>query len=113
MRRRHFLAIAAATVASRVTRLSFADSTIKSVLGTSLEQARRAGVPLVVLVIPESDEAKYDRGQKLGELLTRGTPEQLAPLTGATLACATLSELRQLGHVIGTREPWMVVIDER
>jgi hypothetical protein len=110
MRRRHFLAIAGAAVA----RLAFADSTVgKSVFRGALEQARRSGVPLVVLVIPESDEAKYNRGQKFGELLSLATPEQLAPLTGASLACATMNEVRQLGHQISAREPWVVVIDER
>jgi hypothetical protein len=114
MRRRHFLAIAAAAAASRLTRLSFADSTIgKSVFRDALEQARRAGVPLVVLVIPESDDAKYNRGRCFGDLLSLGKPEQLAPLTGASLVCAPMSEVRQLGHKISTREPWMVVIDER
>src|SRR5262249_56689641 len=46
----------------------------------ALQAAAERYTLLLVLVIPEEDEAKWNRGRAWGELLNFGTDDQLAPL---------------------------------
>jgi hypothetical protein len=71
----------------------------------------RAGVkPLLVLVIPADDAAKYDRGRNFGELLNFGSDAQVAPLARAEVVCATMADLQRLVPGAGAGEPLMVLV---
>jgi len=84
-----------------------------SLLAEALARAQRNGRTLLVLVIPEDDGKKYDRGSAFGAWLNHGTPKQLAPLSACEVVCARMTEVRQLvtgGTIAGalTGEPLMV-----
>jgi hypothetical protein len=53
---------------------------------------RTTNRPLLVLVVPEKDELKWDRGAAFGELLNHGSDAQLAPLTRVDVTAAPSSE---------------------
>jgi hypothetical protein len=72
--------------------------------------ARGAGKPLLVLVIPDDDMQKWERGRAFGELLNHGDDKQLAPLAHAEVACATMAELKRLFPNAGAGEPLMVLV---
>jgi len=62
----------------------------------AIERARARNQPLLVLVIPEDDHAKYSAGRRFGEWLTHGDDADLAPLACADLACAGMDAIRAL-----------------
>jgi len=79
-------------------------------LAGALRRAREAARPLLVLVIPADDMAKYGRGRSFGELLNFGSDVQLAPLARADVVCATMADLKKLVPNAGAGEPLMVLV---
>jgi hypothetical protein len=73
--------------------------------------AQRAQRPLLVLVIPEDNSARWDRGTSFGALLNHGPDDALVALGLVELACAPMSALRQLVPQAPAGEPLMVLID--
>ncbi len=57
------------------------------------ESATRNGQPLLVLVIPEDDKGRDERGSDWGALLLHGTRDAQAELACCELVCATTAEL--------------------
>src|SRR5262245_51977072 len=109
MKRRHVLALLASLPVAR--RLAFADTTIgQTVKRGGLAKPAPGQPPLVVLVIPDSDEGKYKRGRAFGAWIEEGKPAELAPLAVANLVCAELSEVKRMASVSG--DPWIVVVDD-
>lgn len=74
-------------------------------------RAVRGGKPLLVIVIPENDNLKWEHGTRWGELLNHGSAAELAPLALAEVACATLSELRKVIPAAVQGDPMMLVVD--
>ena len=122
MKRRTFLATlgASAAVAAwpRLVRRAFADASLDAPgavhpspsLASARARARQAMKPLVVIVIPADDAAKYRRGELWGEYLNHGSRAELAPLGQAELSCATMKELGRFAPGV-TGEPLAVVLD--
>jgi hypothetical protein len=79
-------------------------------LAGAFKAAREAGKPLLVLVIPDGDMEKWSRGQLFGELLNHGSDVQLAPLSRAEVACATMADLKRLVPTAGNGEPLLVLV---
>jgi hypothetical protein len=73
--------------------------------------AQRAQRPLLVLVIPEDNAARWDRGTAFGALLNHGPDDALVALGLVELACAPASALRQLVPQAPAGEPLMVLVD--
>ncbi len=121
MDRRRFLlsSAAAAAVAAwpRLLRRAFGDTSFGArpgavgQLAAASERARSLGKPLLVMVVPADDAAKWTRGGWFGEWLNHGSDEQMAPLALAEVACATMAELRAVAPV-GDGEPLMVLLDD-
>lgn len=65
-------------------------------LASALQRAHQALKPLLVLVIPADDGAKWERGQHLGEWLNHGSDLDLAALACAEVVCARMDAIRQL-----------------
>lgn len=80
-------------------------------LSDAYRRAQRAGRPLLVLIIPAQQEARWDRAQAFGELLNHGPESVLADLALAEVACATMSTLRTLVPQAGSGEPLMVLVE--
>ena len=97
MKRRHFLHRAAGlALMPTLVRQAFAEeSPIDRVeaLFEAYRRARRAGRPLLVLIVPET---RGIHGRAWGELINHGTETQLAPLAIFEPACATPAELAKL-----------------
>ncbi|APR75374.1 Hypothetical protein A7982_00720 [Minicystis rosea] len=81
-----------------------------AVLSGAFRRARDAGKPLLVLVIPDNDMDKWQRGRAFGELLNHGSDVQLAPLSRVEVTCATMAELKKLVPSAGMGEPLMVLV---
>ena len=98
MKRRNFLAGASALALSPLMiQKAFADGAeaLRSeALFEAYRRARRAGRPLLVIIVPSKDG--WERGSAWGEYLNHGTEAQLAPLAIFEPACATADELAKL-----------------
>lgn len=122
MKRRTFLATlgASAAVAAwpRLIRRAFADASLDAPgavhpspsLAAARARAARTNRPLVVIVIPADDAAKYRRGELWGEYLNHGSRAELAPLDRAELSCATMEALRRFAPGVAG-EPLGVVLE--
>jgi len=66
-------------------------------VGRALRRAQTRGRPVAVIVVRADERAREQRAQLVGDYLRRGSAEQLAPLGGADVICATLSSLRRAG----------------
>ncbi|MBX7195577.1 MAG: hypothetical protein K1X94_26205 [Sandaracinaceae bacterium] len=80
-------------------------------LSEAYRAAQRAHRPLLVLVIPEDNAARWDRGGAFGSLILHGPDEALLALGVAELACATPAALRQLVPQAPAGEPLLVLVD--
>ena len=121
MNRRRFLAGAAAAASTSLwpdfLRRAFAEeecaddglAALASV-SAAVRLAQRSGKPLLVLVIPKDDAAKYERGHAFGELLNHGGDEALAALALVEVVCAPTAALRKLVPS-ASGEPLMFLID--
>src|SRR5258708_13475681 len=105
MRRRTFLAASAASAAAvaagwpRFLRRAFADASVDGArrpggqLGNGWDRAVRLGKPLLAIVVPEDDGAKWTRGGWFGEYLNHGSDAQMAPPALPAVACPPIKEL--------------------
>jgi len=84
MRRRSFLQLA---LLAPFARRALADATVPP-SGAPSGLKPTGDRPLLVLVVPENDALKWDRGSAFGELLNHGTDEQLAPLSKVDVVAA-------------------------
>jgi len=87
------------------------DTADLGVVSAAYRRAQRAGRPLLCLVVPEDDGAKWTRGSAFGELLNHGSDEDLAPLALCEVVCARMAPLRRLVPAAGRGEPLMVLVD--
>jgi hypothetical protein len=120
MKRRHFLSAAAFSLGSLAwpdwLRQAFADPAcgddryLAAVSG-GFRRAHLAGKPLLCLVIPKDDTARYERGHAFGEVLNHGSDEDLAPLALCEVVCAPMAALRRIVPAAGEGEPLMVLVD--
>jgi hypothetical protein len=125
MKRRHFLGAAGSGVAMSLwpsfLREAFGDSCEvdgqhhaparqAAMVAAAFRRAEQAGKPLLVLVIPADDGAKYERGETFGELLNFGADQDLAPLARVEVVCATMEDLRKIVPTAGDGEPLMVLV---
>lgn len=117
MDRRGFLKTSVLLVAPLFIRRAFGDQSVPGddggevALRAGLERARRSASQALVLVVPEKDGQKWERGRAFGEWLNHGTDAELAPLAGYEVVCATMKAVRKVAEVSG--EPLMVTIDPR
>jgi hypothetical protein len=81
-------------------------------IGSAAHRAKATGRALLVLVIPQDDGQKYERGHLFGELLNHGSDADLAPLARADVMCATLAEVQKIAPT-AKGEPLMFAIDVR
>ena len=68
--------------------------------------------PTLVLVIPEDDAEKYERGHAFGELFNHGSDAQLALLAPFDVICRPIAELEPELRAAMASEPLMIVLDE-
>lgn len=80
-------------------------------LSEAYRAAQRAGRPLLVLVIPEDNGARWERGSALGAFLNHGTDDAMTALGLCELTCATMAVVRQLVPQAPTGEPLMLLVD--
>jgi hypothetical protein len=80
-------------------------------LGSAFRRANQTGKRLLVLVIPEALDQKYDRGRLFGAWLNCGSDADLAPLSLCELACSTMGDLRNLVPNAPGGEPLLVLVD--
>ncbi len=77
----------------------------------AFRRAKKSGRALLVLVIPASDGARYERGRVFGELLNHGLNADLAPLATVEVVCATMTELALVVPTDLSVEPLMVLVE--
>lgn len=122
--RRHFLKAGAAAVALAAwpsLRRAFADSSLPNerpgdasdlaALSQAFERAHHQLRPLLVLIIPEDDGKKYERGHLLGTYLNHASDRQLAPLGQVEVVCAKMASVRAKLPAVGPGEPLMILLD--
>ena len=80
-------------------------------LSEAYRAALRAHRPLLVLVIPEDDAQRWDRGGAFGALINHGPDDALVALGLVELACATSRTLRELVPQAPSGEPLLVLVD--
>jgi hypothetical protein len=79
--------LAAAALWPGWLRRAFSDVTVRG------EVPARIHGPTLVLVLPQKDELKYERGTAFGELLNYGSDRDLAPLALANVVCLSATQL--------------------
>ena len=96
MNRRLFLGLALASVAPALIATSFAEgpTTDLAALTGAWDRARSTGRPLLVIVIPASTDALWERGRAWGELINHGSERARALLGQVELVCAHAASLR-------------------
>ncbi len=80
-------------------------------LSEAYRAAQRASRPLLVLVIPEENGARWDRGGALGAFLNTGSDEAMVAIGACDLTCATMAVLRQLVPQAPAGEPLLLLVD--
>ncbi|MBN8612860.1 MAG: hypothetical protein J0L92_19855 [Deltaproteobacteria bacterium] len=80
-------------------------------LSEAYRAAQRAGRPLLVLVIPEDNGARWERGSALGAFLNHGTDDAMTAVGSCELTCAPMTVLRQLVPQAPPGEPLLVLVD--
>lgn len=86
-------------------------STVEEVMA-GWRRAQRAGRPLLVLVIPEAEERRYEHGSLLGAVLNHGSDATLAALAQTEVVCALPSQLRELVSGVGpSDDAWAVLVE--
>jgi hypothetical protein len=123
LKRRAFLGAAAAGAAVAASwpawlRSAFAQDQddLADPLGTlsrGFRGAQRSGKPLLVLVVPATDEHKWQRGQAFGEVLNHGGQQVMVELAMCEVICAPMSAVRQLAPQTpaAPAEPLMILIE--
>jgi hypothetical protein len=82
-----------------------------AVAASAYRRAQQAGKPLLVFVIPEDKQLRWERGDRFGELLNWAEPEAMAALAMCELVCARMADLRRLLPTLDDREPAMVLVE--
>ncbi len=82
-----------------------------AVVSEGFRRAQRAGKPLLVLVIPDSDDKKYSRGRTFGEFLNHATRQQHAPLALCEVICATSAQVQKLVPSAGQGNSLLLLIE--
>ena len=80
-------------------------------LSEAYRSAQRAHRPLLVLVIPEDNGARWDRGAALGAFLNHGSDDGMVAVGACEVTCATMPVLRQLVPQAPAGEPLVVLVD--
>jgi hypothetical protein len=91
--------LAAAALWPAWLRRAFADVTVRGTAPLHIV------APTLVLIIPQKDDDKLDRGQAFGELLNYGSDHDLAPLALVDVVCLPAARLDVAG------DPLMVFVD--
>jgi hypothetical protein len=122
MKRRHFLfsastgAAGAAVAWPALVTQAFAqervpeDGTLAGI-SDAFRAAQRAGRPLLVLVIPDDNGARWERGSVLGAFLNHAEDDAMAAVGLCEVMAAPMRELRQLVPHAPAGEPLMVLVD--
>jgi len=87
------------------------DDALLAGVSDAYRSAQRARRPLLVLVIPDDNGARWERGVALGAWINHGPDEALTALGLVELTCAPMSALRQLVPQAPSGEPLMVLVD--
>lgn len=87
------------------------DDALLAGVSEAYRAAQRARRPLLVLVIPEDNGARWERGVAFGAWINHGSDDALTALGVTELACAPMSTLRQLVPQAPAGEPLMVLVD--
>ncbi|MBN8612859.1 MAG: hypothetical protein J0L92_19850 [Deltaproteobacteria bacterium] len=80
-------------------------------LSEAYRTAQRSARPLLVLVIPDDNGARWDRGSALGAFLNTGSDAAMVAVGSCEVTCATMTVLRQLVPQAPAGEPLMVLVD--
>jgi len=80
-------------------------------LSEAYRAAQRSGRPLLVLVIPDDNGARWDRGSALGAFLNTGSDAAMIAVGACEVTCATMTVLRQLVPQAPAGEPLLVLVD--
>jgi hypothetical protein len=81
-------------------------------LDAALARARAARRDLLVIVIPEAEDAIYLRGRAIGKWLDTAPDAELAPLARVDIVCATAAELQsRVDTSIAIGEPVFALVD--
>lgn len=87
-------------------------SSTVDVLLAAYRRAQQAGRPLLVFVIPEAAEHRYEHGALLGALLNHGDDAVLAALALPEVVCALPSQLSELvPDLTVPADAWAVVVE--
>ncbi len=117
MNRRLFLQLSSFSAAAGAVRLVFSHPAFRSGpdgLRGEIAKARERGKPLLVLVIPSKDEAKWDRGRTLGAWINHAGEDGMADLSLVDVVCAGADEVAsQFPEIDPAEEPWMFFVDTR
>jgi hypothetical protein len=78
-------------------------------------RATAAGKPLLLLVVPGKDDAKYERGSLFGEWIIHGGRDAQEELLCCEIACATMAEAHKAlpGVALPAGEPLMVLLETK
>jgi len=81
-------------------------------VAAAYRRAKGLGKPLLVLVIPATDDTKYERGQVFGALLNHGGTGVNLDLALCELVCATAADVtKQVDGVKIEGDPLMVLVE--
>lgn len=120
MKRRAFLQAAAVAAGASAwpgwLRKAFAEDDCRpsarvKELAQAYRKSAKEGRPLLVFVIPESDDLKWERGEIFGALINYGSDAALALLSVAEIQCATLKDLRTLVPSVTASNPFVVAVE--
>ncbi|MBN8612861.1 MAG: hypothetical protein J0L92_19860 [Deltaproteobacteria bacterium] len=87
------------------------DDALLAGVSEAYRSAQRARRPLLVLVIPDDNGARWERGIAFGAWINHGSDDALTALGLVELTCAPMSALRQLVPQAPSGEPLMVLVD--
>lgn len=90
------------------------DGTTPGPLGAALRAARASGRPVLVIVIPEAEGERRERGTVWGELLNHGSEEGLARLALCEVVCARLADVRAVKAIMDAPsiEPFALLVED-
>lgn len=87
------------------------DDALLAGVSEAYRTAQRSGRPLLVLVIPDDNGARWERGVAFGAWINHGSEDARVALGLLELTCAPMSALRQLVPQAASGEPLMVLVD--
>ncbi len=87
------------------------DDALLAGMSEAYRAAQRAHRPLLVLVIPDDNGQRWERGVAFGAWINHGPDEALTALGLVEVTCAPMSAARQLVPQAPTGEPLMLLVD--